>query len=178
MSKLSPTGQSMAALFSPEGEKLRAAQKEKARAQGANGQSFRIPGTQALKEGQKSGDSLGNPASPGYEPLHLKKNETPPGEGVPATIGHAEGFAAPHMGPQFVRLGSGWEKLLMAQKKICEKAKDLFTMLDAPARYHGQRKSSFLQSKSRGSILNVSTAEVAQAQAQAELDKKKTEEAA
>jgi hypothetical protein len=73
MSKLTPLGQSMAALFTPEGENLRSSAKDGASSVRTSGQAFKVPGTEALKEGDKPQDSLGNPNSPGYSPLGLKK---------------------------------------------------------------------------------------------------------
>lgn len=168
MSKLSPSGQSMAALFSPEGEKLRAAQKDKASSTSGAG-TFRVPGAKALGESSKPQDSLGNPNSPGYEKLDLKKKPAEAAHEEQAHQAKPKGFETPELGPQFIRLGLGWEKILMTQKKICEKAKGLFTMLEAPARYRGQKKSTFLQAKSRGAILDLDLAEV---QAEAEQKKK------
>ena len=170
MSKLSPSGQSMAALFSPEGEKLRAAQKDKA-SSAREAAGFRVPGMQPLGESSKPQDSLGNPNGPGsYEPLNLKKKAPEEIAAAPAGAKNLEGFESPVLGPQFIRLGLGWEKVLLTQKKLCEKAKGLFTLLEGPSKYRGQRKTSFLQSKSRGAILDVDLAET---QAQLEAEKKK-----
>jgi hypothetical protein len=169
MSKLSPSGQSMAALFSPEGEKLRAAQKEKASSASEVG-GFRVPGMQPLGESSKPQDSLGNPNSPGYEPLNLKKKTSEQAAAAPGAPNSLAGFESPVLGPHFIRLGLGWEKVLLTQKKLCEKAKKLITLLEGPGRYRGQKKSSVLQSKSRGAILDVDLAET---QAELEAAKKK-----
>lgn len=170
-------GQSMAALFSPEGEKLRAAQKEKAEGSSPANGTFKVPGTKSLSEAGKSQDSLGNPMSPGYEPLNLKKK---PGEAEAKADDKSapkstKGFEPPSLGPQFIRLGLGWEKILITQKKVCEKAKSLFTLLEGPMKYRGQRKGSLLESKARGAILDLDLEESqAQALAEAEAKKKKT----
>jgi hypothetical protein len=157
-------GQSMAALFTPEGEKLRKGQHDgKTKGAGAPGSPFRIPTPQGVPESGKSQDSLGNPNGPlGYEKLTRKTAGGAPEEEA------TEGAAAYHVpgSPEQscpVRLSSGWEKILIAQKKICEKAKDLFTTLEAPMKYRVQKKSSFVQLKSRGSILNLTPAETAAA---------------
>jgi hypothetical protein len=153
----------MASLFTPESEKLRQGRKDEAsRGPGAPGSPFKIPTPKGVPESGKSQDSLGNPNGPlGYE--HWKKEsrkaeaaESPEGEGSASAAFHVPGSTreAPPL-----RLGYGWEKLLVAQKKICEKAKGLFTLLEAPGRYRQQRKSSMIQMKSRGSILNMSTEE-------------------
>jgi hypothetical protein len=174
VSKLSPMGQSMAALFSPEGEKLRKGQQDgKTKGAGAPGNPFRIPTPQGIAESGKSQDSLGNPNGPlGYEKLTKKSPSTPADEeGAhegPVTY-HVPG-SPEHSGP--IRLSSGWEKILIAQKKICEKAKDILTSLEAPVKYRVQKKSSFVQLKSRGSILNLSPEESGAAGAPTE-DKKK-----
>jgi len=170
VSKLSPMGQSMAALFTPESDKLRAARKEKsATAAGMSG-SFRIPGTEAVKEGAKCQDSLGNPMSPGYEPMNLSKPESEaPTEEAPKAGEKAQGIQAPKFGPHFIRLAVGWEKILFTQKKLCEKAKGIFTLLDGPGKYSRQRKASILEEKSRGSILDL---DVEEARVAAEPEKK------
>lgn len=164
----------MAALFTPEGEKLRKGQQDgKAKGAGAPGSPFRIPTPQGIPESGKSQDSLGNPNGPlGYEKLTKKaagstevQEETKEGPAAYHVPGSPE-----QSNP--IRLGSGWEKILIAQKKICEKAKDLFTTLEAPMKYRVQKKSSFVQLKSRGSILNLTPEETAAAGAPVDEKKK------
>ncbi len=175
MSKISPLGQSMAALFSPESEKVRSKQKESSSSSLQGQKLFSVPGAKALSESSKSQDSLGNPSGGlGYEPFRKEKkpeeneiNSTPkqlsPNQPVLET---------PELGSQFIRLNFGWEKVLLAQKKICEKAKNLFTALEAPGKYLGQRKSSSLVQKSRGSILDLDVQQIAnEKHAQEKLDK-------
>lgn len=164
----------MAALFTPEGEKLRKAQQDgKTKGAGAPGSPFRIPTAKGISETGKSQDSLGNPNGPlGYEKLTKKSPSSAAEEESkegPTTyhVPGSESDSTP------IRLSSGWEKILVAQKKICEKAKDLFTALEAPMKYRVQKKSSFVQLKSRGSILNLTPEESAAAGAPAETDKKK-----
>lgn len=158
MSKLNALSQSMAALFTPESERAR-----KAKAQGANPQAgqvaggLRVPGAQGVQENAKSGDSLGNPMSPGYDgPIQKKAGgheESPTVGSAPAISG--ETFEAPAIGPATIRLSLGFEKLLLTQKKLCEKAVALFIRLDAPGRYRNQRKGKLLGGKSRGCILDL-----------------------
>jgi hypothetical protein len=170
MSKLSPTGQSMAALFTPERERLRAAQKDTQGPQ-QTGNAFRVPGVEAIKESSKMQDCLGNPMSPGYEPPHQK--EAGPAEAALTPAGKkATGFLMRDLGPNFVRLGVGWEKLLTTQRKLCEKAKGLLTILEGPARYRSQRKSSALEAKCRGSILDLDTQDMLENQPETEKKKK------
>jgi hypothetical protein len=169
----------MAALFSPEGEKLRKAQQDgKTKGAGAPGSPFRIPTAKGISETGKSQDSLGNPNGPlGYEKLTKKSPSAPAAEEEAP-----EGVAAYHVpGSESdsnpIRLSSGWEKILIAQKKICEKAKDLFTSLEAPMKYRVQKKSSFVQLKSRGSILNLTPEETAAAASASVADDKKKDAA-
>jgi hypothetical protein len=169
----------MAALFSPEGEKLRKAQQDgKTKGAGAPGSPFRIPTPQGIPESGKSQDSLGNPNGPlGYEKLTKKSPGAPATEeeaNESKTTYHVPGSEA-DSNP--IRLSSGWEKILIAQKKICEKAKDLFTSLEAPMKYRVQKKSSFVQLKSRGSILNLTPEETAAAGSPAVADNKKKDAA-
>jgi hypothetical protein len=179
VSKLSPAGQSMAALFSPEGEKLRKAQQDgKTKGAGAPGSPFRIPTAKGISETGKSQDSLGNPNGPlGYEKLTKKSPGAP--EAEPESKEGPVEYHVPGSPEQSnpIRLSSGWEKILIAQKKICEKAKDLFTTLEAPMKYRVQKKSSFVQLKSRGSILNLTPEETAAAGAPAAVDDKKKDAA-
>lgn len=149
----------MAALFTPEGEKAR-----KAQATGTSGPhgnataGLRIPGSQAVSENSKSGDSLGNPTSPGYSRLPKKQNaegEPEPAEESATPAGH-ETYQTPTYGPETIRLDSGFEELLLTQHKLCEKAEAVFTKLGAPTRYRTQKKGKLLSGKSRGCIVDVS----------------------
>jgi len=165
----------MAALFSPEGEKLRAAQKDKALGSTAALSAVRVPGGTNVGGSGKSNDSLGNPNSPGYDPLNLnkKKKEEEAQQQTKAGKGPTlHGYEAKDLGPQYIRLGMGWEKVLMTQKKLCEKAKGLFTLLEGPLRYRGQKKSSLLEEKSRGSILDL---DVEKERERVDLEKKEAE---
>jgi hypothetical protein len=180
MSKISPLGQSMAALFTPEGDKLRATQKSKGGAASGPQSSglFQVPGAKALAESGKPQDSLGNPSGGlGYESFRKEKKEAAEGEDSPAkqSLSPNQPILAPkELGRQFIRLSFGWEKVLLAQKKICEKAKNLFTSLEAPGKYQGQRKSSTIAEKARGSILDLDVQQVNNEKAaQEKIDKEK-----
>ncbi len=147
----------MASLFTPESERLRAGAAKAEQMGRTSPQSMRVPGMKTL-EGQKSGDSLGNPNSPGYEPWGKKKPaveeeklvETGPAGAV---------FETPKQGPEFIRLALGWDKILLAQKKLCEKAKNLFTILEGPEKYRAQRKGRLFNIKSRGCIVDLDSQE-------------------
>lgn len=174
MSKISPLGQSMAALFSPESEKVRSKQKESSSAPTQGQKLFSVPGAKALSESSKSQDSLGNPSGGlGYEPFRKEKSQENESNNSPKQLSPNQPvLETPELGSHFIRLNFGWEKVLLAQKKICEKAKNLFTALEAPGKYLGQRKSSSLVLKSRGSILDLDVQQIAnEKQAQEKLDK-------
>jgi hypothetical protein len=159
MSKLNPLGQSMASLFTPEGERLRTAQKEEAKS-GSHSQaaSSRVAGSASQVKSHQSQDSLGNPNSPGYESWGKKQNKN--GEKQEGATG-AKGPSGEVISPpeqnsrQFIRLSSGWEKLLLTQKKICEKAKGLFTLLEGPGKYSTLRRGKLLDGKTRGCIVDL-----------------------
>jgi len=72
-------------------------------------------------------------------------------------------------GPEFIRLSAGWEKLLLTQKKLCEKARDLFTLLEGPLKYSSQKKSKVLSLKSRGCILDLDLQETQDQKKDAEM---------
>lgn len=168
----------MAALFSPEGERARKA-KDKA-ASPAPGARPASPQATRLSDAGKSQDSLGNPFSPGYEgPLKKKKSSDGQGEIEPesqATPAFSPpGFTVEQIGPRFIRLGIGWDKVLMAQKKLCEKAKNLFTKLEGPDKYRGQKKSKVLEAKYRGAIVDLDMESI-RAEMEAEQKKAKLEE--
>ncbi len=153
MSKLSPLGQSAAALFTPEGERLRSAQEKKT--SGAN-QPVRIPGAKSqVGQGQKSQDSLGDSATPGYEFFGRKKKTPEEQKKEEANPHSVETISVPQERENVIRLQVGWEKLLLAQKKICEKAKGLLLAMEAPMLYASARKGKGLQLKSRGCILDL-----------------------
>lgn len=179
MSKLSPLGQSMASLFTPESERLARAQKTKETSQTPSANGLKIPGMPKIQS-DKPGDSLGNPNSPGYEPWGKKKHaesgaQEKQGEKAPG--GTVIETAA--QGPEIIRLSSGWEKLLLAQKKLCEKAKNLFTSQEGPDNYSKQRKSKILSFKSRGCIVDLDVQETQdqQKEAEARLKEQKKESA-
>lgn len=156
MSKLSPLGQSMASLFTPESERARAGQ---AKAAGGT----RAPSLSNSRKGPEiqnpvTGDSLSNGNSPGFEPWGKKKNAH---SSEDETEGKKHGAPAgtviepPSQGPTLIRLSVGWEKILLTQKKLCEKAKNIFTRLEGPQTYRTQRKSKFMMTKSRGCIVDL-----------------------
>lgn len=162
MSKLSPLGQSMAALFTPEGEKARKAQSKSASpTTGPQAGGLRIAGSQAVGENSKMGDSLGNPSSPGYSPLPINKKDAGQQEVTEesATANGHETFHTPTYGPETIRLDTGFETLLLTQHKLCEKAEAVFTKLDAPSRYKSQKRGKLLNGKSRGCIVDVAPEE-------------------
>lgn len=171
MSKLSPLGQSMAALFSSENAKARAEKKEATAKFGA----VKVPGSEKLSP-HKSGDSLGNPNSPGYESWNLSKEiEAKEEEKRNAASGGAP-IEISEIGPQFIRLSLGWEKILLTQKKLCEKAKKLFTAMDAPDSYRANRKGKN-QLKSIGCIVDLDI-EAHRQEQEAKLKNKKDDNAA
>lgn len=172
---MNPLGQSMASLFTPESERLAAGRKKQEGSAPPQANGMRIPGMPGIQS-QKSGDSLGNPNSPGYEPWGKKKEAeekaTAEERSTPAPGGQVIETSA--QGPEIIRLSAGWEKLLLAQKKLCEKAKGLFVKLEGPTKYTSGRKGRL--EKSRGCIVDLDlqeTAEQKQAEAKAQLEEKK-----
>lgn len=158
MSKLGPLAQSMAALFqSPD----RAKGKETLASSNPSS-SVRVPGgPKGTLASQKSNDSLGDGATPGYESWGKKKKAegAPANEekaGDPANLPHE----TPFEGSNLIRLSLGWEKLLVAQKKVCEKAKGLFTRLEGDVRYQEHRRGKMKFMKNRGCILDVDSVAV------------------
>jgi len=146
----------MASLFTPESERLASAQKAKGTNSTPQAGGTKIPGMGKIQS-DKPGDSLGNPNSPGYEPWGKKKKQEA------GAVQEKTGEKAPggtviettSQGPEIIRLSSGWEKLLLAQKKLCEKAKNLFTSQDGPENYSRQKRSKILSFKSRGCIVDL-----------------------
>lgn len=164
----------MASLFTPESERLAAARKKQEGSAAPKANGMRIPGMPGIQS-HKSGDSLGNPNSPGYEPWGKKKeaeaNATAEERSTPAPGGKV--IETTPQGPEIIRLSAGWEKLLLAQKKLCEKAKGLFVKLEGPPRYTSNKKGRL--QKSRGCIVDLDiqeTAEQKQAEAKAQEVKK------
>lgn len=157
MSKLGPLGQSMAALFSPD-RAAKSPNVSETKGSAAPKSSFKVPGGPIGAD--KSGDSLGNPNSPGYEPLGKRKEKENPSEQKPETAPLAEAVEAPVQGSNLIRLSIGWDKLLVAQKKICEKAKGLFTKMEGPENYADQKRKLKFR-KSSGCILDVDSVDSA-----------------
>lgn len=159
---LSPLGQSMASLFTPESERLAAARKTKESSRAPQQNGMRIPGMPGIQS-HKSGDSLGNPNSPGYEAWGKKdQNSSPSQEHSEAKGPAGKVIEAPSQGPEVIRITSGWEKLLLAQKKLCEKAKNLFTSLEGRPKYAALKSGGLLALKSRGCIVDLDLQETAE----------------
>ncbi|MGZ3710346.1 MAG: hypothetical protein ACXVBE_01255 [Bdellovibrionota bacterium] len=162
MSKLGPLGQSMAALFSPDRASKAKASDAKSTAAPTAKSSFQVPGTAAA---DKSADSLGNGSTPGYEFFGKK----PPGEDEKkeekkeSPLAHS--IEAPAQGTNVIRLSLGWEKLLVAQKKICEKAKGIFTRMEGGESYAEQKRGRMKFRTSSGCILDLDSKEIADAKA-------------
>ncbi len=165
----------MASLFTPESDRIAAGQKTKASQAAPQANGVRVPGMGQIKS-DKPADSLGNGSTPGYESWGKKKQQ-------PATPEGKSGETAPGgmviettaQGPEIIRLSAGWEKLLLAQKKLCEKAKGLFTLLEGPSKYTEGRKSKILSMKSRGCIVDL---DVQQAKEEADAKAKREKESA
>ena len=172
MSKTHPINQSIAALFTPESEKLRANAKDKASTRGVGaGTRSGLTAPPKAAESSAAQDSLGNPNSPGYEMIWKG--------GKPKTQEAAEeerkssdpNYVATKRTPKnFIHLQTGWEKLLIAQKKVCEKARNLWVALEAAPRYSELKKNKLLaEQKSGGAsgfIVDVQSQEYMEEQAQ------------
>jgi hypothetical protein len=151
----------MAALFSPESERIRSERKG-----GAAPSSNPHVAASKLREGAKSGDSLGNPYSPGYEgPATAAKKQSENLDTEARNEQNTNNYSVPGAKHTKIRLQAGWEKLLFAQKKLCEKAREIFVSLDAPERYR-KKTNGRLQEKSRGSIVDLDIEELRQEEAE------------
>lgn len=185
MGKLNPVNQSMAALFSPESERLRADAKTAGAGQSAHASKRPgIPGVDKPAESGKPGDSLGNPSSPGYDNIWHRKDpekaSAPQEEQPPKNDGSY--VRVKEVTKKFVRIQAGWERLLMAQKKICEKARNLFVKQDAPTKYAGNSTSKLLAEVSSGKpigmIVDLDAQKYLEEQAQKQREEKEKKKAA
>ncbi len=157
MSNSISTGQTAAALFTPEAERLRS------QSAAASNKPVSLPTKQGsnLKQGAKTDDSLGNSASPGYEFMGGKKKNGSDADKqgsnpfAPAQAENSTGAKAANI----VRLQIGWETLLVVQRKICEKAKNIITSIEAPVKYAVERRGKSTRLKSRGCIVDLQSAE-------------------
>lgn len=159
MSKTNSLAQSMAALFTPESERARKSQADSGSSVPRGGRSHALAGAQKLGESPATGDSLGNPNGPGgYMPLGKpRKEEEHPEASAPAqeeAPAHVPTYR-PAGGESVIRLAPGYDRLLLDQHKICEKATDLATEQEAPQKYRAQRRGKLLSGKSRGCILDL-----------------------
>ena len=158
MGKLNPVNQSMAALFSPESERLRADAKTAGAGQGTHAAKRPgVPGVDKPAESGKPGDSLGNPSSPGYDNVWLRKGPEKEATTQEEQPSKSDGsyVRVKEASKKFVRIQAGWERLLMAQKKICEKARGLFVKQEAPAQYAGSGTSKLLAEISSGKPIGM-----------------------
>jgi hypothetical protein len=128
-----------------------------------------VPGNPGQISSHKSQDSLGNPNSPGYESWGKKGQQKDSKQAGHEAEQHQQNNQAviepPNQGAQFIRLSNGWEKLLLAQKKICEKAKGLFTLLEGPGQYKSQKRGKILEMKSLGCIVDLDIQQIAEEEA-------------
>jgi hypothetical protein len=128
-------------------------------------------------KGEKSQDSLGNPASPGYDNTWGKLIPETKKEEPAVGIANNETKAADQE-PKMVtglRLLHGWETLLAAQKTICAKALKVLTALEAPQRYFSARRTKSVIKKVNGNILDFNAEEAAHAMAKKEAERAEQE---
>ncbi len=163
-SSTSALRQSMSATLSPEAERLRLASKEKAE-QKASASGFALRKANAnqtkLSEGSKSQDSLGNPSTPGYDNIWKRdKKEEESAASKDPNLVKVKGDESLHSmpgssGKKFVRLQTGWEQILLVQQKLCEKAKNIMTLMESPAKYALSKKAKLLMRRHQGCIVDV-----------------------
>ena len=183
MSKANPISQNVAAIFSPESQRLREQAKEAAEGRGVNpGTRAAIMNPQKAGESSKMQDSLGNPASPGYEKIwdkKLEKPETPEEKKMREDPNYVPAKTPPK---NFIHLQTGWEKLLLTQKKICEKARKLWIGLEAAPKYASLKRNKLLAQQKTGTasgfIVDVDAQKHMEEQAQKEKEKKQNDDAA
>ncbi len=126
-------------------------------------------------------DSLGNPASPGYEQIWTKekKSLSPEEEKMRDDPSYVPTKIPPK---NFVHLQTGWEKLLLAQKKVCEKARQLWVGLEAAPKYASLKRNKLLAGQKTGTasgfIVDVDAQEYMEEQAQKEKETKPKGDAA
>lgn len=147
----------MAALFGP--DRAAKGKTNEAKATGAPSakSSFQVPGTAAS---EKSHDSLGQGSTPGYEFFGKKQKPEAEQEKQKATDPLAQAIETPLQSAGMIRLNIGWDKLLVTQKKICEKAKNIFTRLEGNGNYAEQRRGKMKFRKSSGCILDLDSKDV------------------
>ena len=112
-----------------------------------------------VKENTKTGDSLGNPNTPGYENVwgRLDKKaaakEVAKSESTSASQEQTSNNVVP-LFPSKVRLQLGWDALLFVQKTICQRARGILNVLEAPKRYFKAKNKQVLIKKYQGIILD------------------------
>lgn len=150
MGKPIPSVQAAAAAFSPESERLRMEQtkQQTAAKASASGWSLKPKGATELTA---SGDSLDNPSSPQYQAPHKKEQFIP---GLKASAPDNPNNTAPGSSGLPHKFYSGWDKLLVTQKTICNKAMNLLLLLEAPQRYFTAMRSKTSVRKFNGVILD------------------------
>jgi len=161
MGTTSPLRQAMSAAFSPETDRLRKASKEKAEnAESIKGFSLSkfAPKAEKLSESGKSQDALGNPTTPGYENIWQQKEQNTKTQNSSCPNPDIDGHQIPGSnGKKIIRLSTGWEQLLLVQKKICEKARNIITMIDSQEKYTFARKNKL--KKYNGCIVDLDVEE-------------------
>ena len=148
----------MAALFSPESERKRASLKEVNGS--ANNPHFQIPGADPVTGANETKDSLGNPNSPGG---YYGQNRKQKGTADPALLASEAAQSetsfthvpAVENRDSVIRLTAGWDKILFAQRKLCDKAKKIFSKIEAPKRYRRSKRGKGVTLKSQGCIIDL-----------------------
>lgn len=112
-------------------------------------------------KGNKTEDST-NGNTPGYENIWRRGKKESETEAQTSTRSATSPLSQPSAATEQpipgqikpVRLQLGWEQLLVAQKKLCEKARNIMTILEAPQQYFVSKKSKVLSRKHSGIILD------------------------
>jgi hypothetical protein len=181
MSKTSALGQSIAAIFSPESQRLREQAKESAKAKGvSSGVRNALMNPKKTGESSAMQDSLGNPMSPGYEKIWDKEKEKAGAKKEDEKSRSDPNYVSTKIPPKnFVHLQTGWEKLLLTQKKVCEKARKLWTAIEAAPKYASLKRNKLLAEQKSGAasgfIVDVDAQEYMEKQAASEKEKKQEE---
>jgi hypothetical protein len=139
-----------AAPFSPESERLRV-QETKHQTSAAASTSAWSLGTKGTTALASSGDSLDNPNSPQYQSQGKKQDYIP---GASAKKQETQNNTTPGSSGLPNRFSFGWDKLLVTQKTICNKAMNLLLNMEAPQRYFSILRTKTSATKHSGIILD------------------------
>src|SRR3989344_8522099 len=152
--KINPLSKGQAAVHAPESEANRLRLVNENKGKGAEAPSQAGKSSMLVKENPATRDSLENPSSPQYQKQNKEKVEA--SKAAPEKKKLGLGPQAPDAPEKHDKKPSNnWEKLLLAQKTLCQKAVNKLAILNGPLNYIKEQKNKLRSRKLRGVMMDI-----------------------